>query len=76
MNRLILKSKLDQKIIMPTTNSAYGSGDDKNYCDEKSPLNPISKYAKDKGNCRKETYEVDNYISPDWQQFLACLQDS
>jgi nucleoside-diphosphate-sugar epimerase len=38
----------DQQIIMPTTNSAYGSGDDHNFCAEDSPLNPISLYAKDK----------------------------
>ena len=38
----------DQQIIMPTTNSAYGSGDENNYCDEESPLNPLSLYAKDK----------------------------
>lgn len=38
----------DQRIIMPTTNSAYGSGDENNYCDENSPLNPLSLYAKDK----------------------------
>ena len=29
-----------QQIIMPTTNSAYGSGDENNFCDENSPLNP------------------------------------
>jgi len=44
---LKLMSK-EQYIIMPTTNSAYGSGDENNYCDENSPLNPISRYAKDK----------------------------
>lgn len=38
----------DQQIIMPTTNSAYGSGDKNNFCDESSPLNPLSLYAKDK----------------------------
>jgi len=38
----------DQQIIMPTTNSAYGSGDKNNFCDENSPLNPLSLYAKDK----------------------------
>jgi nucleoside-diphosphate-sugar epimerase len=38
----------EQRILMPTTNSAYGSGDAQNYCDEESPLNPISLYAKDK----------------------------
>ena len=33
---------------MPTTNSAYGSGDKDNFCDENTKLNPISNYAKDK----------------------------
>ena len=37
-----------QQIIMPTTNSAYGSGDENNLCDENSPLKPLSLYAKDK----------------------------
>jgi nucleoside-diphosphate-sugar epimerase len=39
---------------MPTTNSAYGSGDKNNYCDENSPLNPLSLYAKDKVLVEKE----------------------
>lgn len=43
-----------QQIIMPTTNSAYGSGDKNNYCDENSPLNPLSLYAKDKVLVEKE----------------------
>lgn len=38
----------DQQIIMPTTNSAYGSGNKDNYCDETSPLRPLSLYAKHK----------------------------
>jgi len=33
---LSLLSK-DQLILMPTTNSAYGSGDEDNFCTEKSP---------------------------------------
>ena len=37
-----------QQIIMPTTNSAYGSGGVGNYCDEESTLNPLSLYARDK----------------------------
>ena len=53
----------DQKIIMPTTNSAYGSGDDKNYCDEESPLNPISKYAKDKVLVENKLMEKENTVS-------------
>lgn len=37
-------AKLNQKIIYPTTNSGYGIGEKNKYCDEKSPLNPISLY--------------------------------
>ena len=38
----------DQRIIMPTTNSAYGQGGKDNFCDEATELNPLSLYAKDK----------------------------
>ena len=37
-----------QLVLMPTTNSAYGSGDKNNFCTEESPLNPISQYAVEK----------------------------
>jgi nucleoside-diphosphate-sugar epimerase len=43
----------EQQIIMPTTNSAYGSGDKNNYCDENSELKPLSLYAKDKVEVEK-----------------------
>ena len=47
--KLMLKNiSNNQMVLMPTTNSAYGSGDANNYCDEESSLNPISSYAKDK----------------------------
>ena len=36
------------KIIYLTTNSGYGIGEKDKYCDEKSPLNPISLYGKTK----------------------------
>ena len=29
-----LKKSKDQVILMPTTNSAYGTGDKNNFCDE------------------------------------------
>ena len=32
----------DQIVLMPTTNSAYGTGDENNFCTEESPLRPIS----------------------------------
>ena len=53
----------EQYILMPTTNSAYGSGDDNNYCDENSPLNPISRYAKDKVSVEKSLMEHANSVS-------------
>ena len=50
----------EQIILMPTTNSAYGTGD---YCDETSPLNPISRYAKDKVEVEKVLMEHPNATS-------------
>ncbi len=53
----------DQRVLMPTTNSAYGSGDKDNFCTEDSPLNPISKYAIDKVEIEKELMAHANAIS-------------
>ena len=54
----------NQRILMPTTNSAYGSGiGEDNYCDENSPLNPISLYAKEKVIVEKKLLEHTNSIS-------------
>jgi len=62
--RLMLKliSK-DQIILMPTTNSAYGTGDMDNFCNEKSPLRPISRYAMEKVEIEKELMQHSNSIS-------------
>lgn len=38
----------NQYVIMPTTNSAYGHGEEGGYCDESSPLHPLSQYAREK----------------------------
>jgi nucleoside-diphosphate-sugar epimerase len=53
----------DQIVIMPTTNSAYGSGDSNNFCDENSSLNPLSLYAKDKVEVEKILMERSNSVS-------------
>ena len=53
----------NQLVIMPTTNSAYGSGNENNYCDEESPLNPLSLYAKDKVLVEQELTQLNNWIS-------------
>ena len=60
---LLIHSDKSTKIIMPTTNSAYGSGDSQNYCDENSPLNPISIYAKEKVDLEKKLLDRGNCIS-------------
>lgn len=60
---MLKKLSKDQRIIMPTTNSAYGSGNADNFCDEKSELNPISLYAKEKVEVEKALMEHENAIS-------------
>jgi nucleoside-diphosphate-sugar epimerase len=50
----------DQVVIMPTTNSAYGTGD---FCNEDSPLNPISRYAIDKVEVEKVLMDHPNATS-------------
>ena len=57
------KISKEQRIIMPTTNSAYGSGDENNFCTEESPLNPISKYAIDKVVVEEILMQRENSIS-------------
>jgi nucleoside-diphosphate-sugar epimerase len=53
----------DQIVLMPTTNSAYGTGDKDNYCNEESPLRPISQYAIEKVGIEKELMQNENAIS-------------
>ena len=53
----------DQIVLMPTTNSAYGTGDKDNYCNEDSPLRPISQYAIEKVGIEKELMQHQNAIS-------------
>ena len=60
MLKLLSKQQL---VLMPTTNSAYGTGDKNNFCTEESPLNPISLYAKEKVVIEKELMQRENAIS-------------
>ena len=53
----------DQRVLMPTTNSFYGSGSKDNMCDEESPINPISRYAKDKADVEAILMQRENAIS-------------
>ena len=53
----------NQIVLMPTTNSAYGTGDENNYCNEESPLRPISQYAIEKVEIEKQLMDHPNAIS-------------
>lgn len=53
----------NQLVLMPTTNSAYGTGDAQNFCTEESELRPISKYAVDKVEIEQALMQHPNAIS-------------
>lgn len=53
----------EQIVLMPTTNSAYGTGDKDNFCNEESELRPISQYAIEKVEIEKKLMEHPNSIS-------------
>ena len=63
INFLLKNISKDQVILMPTTNSAYGSGDENNFCDENSELRPISQYAIDKVEVEQKLMQHQNSIS-------------
>jgi len=53
----------EQMLLMPTTNSAYGTGDENNFCTEESPLRPISQYAIEKVEVEKAFMQHRNAVS-------------
>ena len=53
----------DQAVLMPTTNSAYGSGAPGEMFDETSPLKPISLYAREKVEVENALMQHENAIS-------------
>ena len=55
--------KKKHKIIYMTTNSGYGVGEKNKFCDEKSPLKPISLYGKTKCDAEEEIRKLKNSIS-------------
>jgi len=60
---LILKyRKKNQRIIYPTTNSGYGVGQKNKYCDENSPLRPISLYGTTKAEAENLIFKAKNSI--------------
>jgi len=59
---LVKNLKKSQKIIYPTSNSGYGIGEKNKYCDERSPLNPISLYGKTKADAEKKVLSFKNSV--------------
>ncbi len=59
---IISKLKKNQKIIYPNTNSGYGIGKKNKFCDENSPLNPISLYGKTKVEAEKFVLKHKNSV--------------
>ncbi len=62
INLLVKKLKRNQKLIYPTSNSGYGVGEKDKYCDENSPLNPISLYGVTKAEAEKIVLKFKNSV--------------
>lgn len=63
IKQMIKNISVSQKILFPVTNSGYGIGKTNEYCDENSPLKPLSLYAKTKVEAEKVILNRENSIS-------------
>ena len=62
ISTLVKNISKDQKIIFPVTNSGYGVGKKDIYCDETSPLNPLSLYGRTKVDAEKKLLDNGNTV--------------
>jgi len=53
----------EQRIIFPTTNSGYGIGQKGKFCDENTPLYPVSLYGQLKTEAEKAIFDAGNSIT-------------
>jgi len=53
----------DQMVLFPVTNSGYGIGEKDKFCDENTPLKPISHYGITKVEAEKSLLDMGNAIS-------------
>jgi len=61
-NLMKIITKKNKKIIYLTTNSGYGVGEKNKFCDERSPLNPISLYGRTKVEAEKIVMSYKNSV--------------
>jgi len=59
---IVKNLKKNQKIIYMNSNSGYGIGEKNQFCDETSPLNPISLYGRTKVDAEKEVLKHKNAV--------------
>lgn len=60
---MLADMSVDQRLLMPITNSGYGVGESGKFCTEDSPLRPISRYGRDKVEVEAAILERSNSIS-------------
>ena len=62
IKKLVSLCSRNKKIIFLTTNSGYGVGEKNKYCNEKSPLRPISLYGRTKCDAEDEVKKHKNSV--------------
>lgn len=60
---LVARSRPDQRIVFPTTNSGYGIGEPGVFCTEETPVRPISLYGTTKVEAETAVLERGNGVS-------------
>ena len=63
IKKILQTLKTKQKLIYLTTNSGYGIGEKNKFCNEESPLKPISLYGQTKCDAENEVRKFKNTIS-------------
>lgn len=63
VKHIVDQASNDQKIIFPVTNSGYGIGRKGSFCDENSPLNPISLYGQLKVDAEQLIMDRENSVA-------------